>query len=144
MKRIAWLALTLLVFSISATPHAGEKQKPLRVLFISGSAEYESDKTLPILKKYFEAKHPSECTLISAKSQKDLPGLENLDKCDVAVLFTRRLELQGEQLDRIKPGRPWKLERRDRIVCEHGVWVYKHCWKCNGDANGNDRRTLQS
>jgi type 1 glutamine amidotransferase len=102
MTRFALLASLLLLALLSAAPHAGEKMKPLRVCFISGSAEYESDKTLPILKKYFEGKHPSECTLISAKSQKDLPGLENLEKCDVAVLFTRRLELQGDQLERIK------------------------------------------
>ncbi len=102
MKKSAWLALMLLTASISATQRAGEKEKPLRICFISGSAEYESDKTLQILKKYFEAKHPSECMLVKAKSQKDLPGLEALEKCDVAVLFTRRLELQGDQLERIK------------------------------------------
>jgi type 1 glutamine amidotransferase len=102
MKTLALLASLLILGLLSAAPHAGEKKKPLRVCFISGSTEYESDKTLPILKKYFEGKHPSENTLVSAKSQKDLPGLENLDKCDVAVLFTRRLELQGDQLERIK------------------------------------------
>jgi type 1 glutamine amidotransferase len=102
MTRFALLASLLILGLLSAAPHAGEKKKPLRVCFISGSTEYESDKTLPILKKYFESKHPSMCTLVSAKSQKDLPGLENLDKCDVAVLFTRRLELQGDQLERIK------------------------------------------
>ncbi len=102
MKKFALLASFLMLALLSAAPHAGEKKKPLRVCFISGSTEYESDKTLPILKTYFEKKHPSECTLISAKSQKDLPGLENLDKCDVAVLFTRRLELQGDQLERLK------------------------------------------
>jgi hypothetical protein len=47
-------------------------------------------------------------------------------------------------LDRIDQGRRWELERRDRIVCEYGVWISKNCWKCNGDENGNDRRTLQS
>jgi type 1 glutamine amidotransferase len=31
-----------------------------------------------------------------------LPGLEQLDKCDVAVFFTRRLKIDGEQLERIK------------------------------------------
>jgi type 1 glutamine amidotransferase len=102
MTRFALLASLLAVGLLSATPHAGEKKKPLRVCFISGSAEYDSDKTLPILKKYFEGKHSSENTLVSAKGQKDLPGLENLDKCDVAVLFTRRLELKGDQLERIK------------------------------------------
>ena len=84
MNKLILLAAVLVLALFSAAPHAGEKKQPLRVLFISGSAEYESDKTLPILKKYFEAKHSSECTLIHAKSQKDLPGLEALEKCDVA------------------------------------------------------------
>jgi type 1 glutamine amidotransferase len=102
MTRLGLIATLFFLALLSATSHAGEKKKPLRVCFISGSAEYESDKTLPILKRFFEAKHPSDCTLICAKSQKDLPGLENLEKCDVAVLFTRRLELEGDQLERMK------------------------------------------
>jgi hypothetical protein len=95
--------LFAIIFGLALTAsQAGEKKKPLRVCFISGSAEYESDKTLPILKKYLESKHPCECTIINAKSDKDLPGLEALDKCDVAVLFTRRLKLEGDQLERLK------------------------------------------
>jgi type 1 glutamine amidotransferase len=31
-----------------------------------------------------------------------LPGLENLDTCDVMLLFTRRLKITGEQLERVK------------------------------------------
>jgi len=44
---------------------------------------------------------PSKKPLISAKGDSDLPGLENLDKCEVVVLFTRRLKLEGDQLARI-------------------------------------------
>ncbi|MBI2805807.1 MAG: ThuA domain-containing protein [Planctomycetes bacterium] len=39
--------------------------------------------------------------MLSAKGD-DLPGLEALDKCDVVVLFTRRLKLKGDQLGRLK------------------------------------------
>ena len=31
-----------------------------------------------------------------------LQGLENLESCDVALLFTRRLTIKGEQLERVK------------------------------------------
>src|SRR5262249_29400775 len=31
-----------------------------------------------------------------------LPGLESLDTCDVMLLFTRRLTIKGEQLERVK------------------------------------------
>ena len=74
---------------------------PLRVVMISGSGEYESDKTLPILKTYLENKYPSIVTILSAKGH-ELPGLDALDRCDVVVLFTRRLKLQDDQLARIK------------------------------------------
>jgi Trehalose utilisation len=101
MKYLPGLLVGLVMFSY----FVGEteaKIAPLRVVFISGSAEYESDRTMPILKKYLESKYPARVTIISAKSDSDLPGLENLEQCDVAVLFTRRLKLKGDQLDRIK------------------------------------------
>jgi type 1 glutamine amidotransferase len=94
------LLLTLVLFAFQSTSEA--RIAPLRVVFVSGSKEYESDKTMPILKKYFESKYPSIVTIINAKSQKDLPGLEALEKCDVAVFYTRRLEIDGEQLERVK------------------------------------------
>jgi type 1 glutamine amidotransferase len=36
------------------------------------------------------------------KTDEDVPGLDALDTCDVAVFYTRRLKLTGDQLDRIK------------------------------------------
>jgi type 1 glutamine amidotransferase len=100
MKLTAILSMLLLSFVAAAQP--GDKKAPPRVLLISGAAEYDTDKTLPILKKYLEAKAGCTCILISAKGDADLPGLENLDQCDAAVLYTRRLKLQGDQLDRLK------------------------------------------
>jgi type 1 glutamine amidotransferase len=34
--------------------------------------------------------------------EEHLPGLKNLDDCDVMLLFTRRLKLSGDELERIK------------------------------------------
>jgi putative membrane-bound dehydrogenase-like protein len=78
--------------------------KKLKVCFVSGSFEYKSDESLTLFKKYLEAKYPVECTIVSAKAEKDkeLPGLEALDTCDVAVFFTRRLQIEGESLERVK------------------------------------------
>ena len=97
MKKLLLLVFTLFFFASASDARIA----PLRAVFISGSAEYESDKTMPILKKYLESKYPSLVTMISAKGD-ELPGLEALDKCEVVVLFTRRLKLQGEQLERLK------------------------------------------
>jgi type 1 glutamine amidotransferase len=100
MKLTALLAIVLLAFAASV--QSGDKKAPPRVLLISGAAEYDTDKTLPILKKYLESKCACTCTLIAAKGDADLPGLDNLDQCDVAILYTRRLKLEGDQLERIK------------------------------------------
>jgi type 1 glutamine amidotransferase len=85
---------------------AGDKQEPgkgvLNVCLISGSAEYKSDESLAKLQTYLEKSGAVKCSRAFAKSETDLPGLDNLDRCDVAVLFTRRLKLEGEQLERIK------------------------------------------
>jgi putative membrane-bound dehydrogenase-like protein len=79
-------------------------EKKLKVVMVSGSFEYKSDDSLAALKKHLEANYPVECTLVIAKAQKDtaLAGLDALDKCDVAVFFTRRLELEGDALERVK------------------------------------------
>lgn len=100
MKKLLCL-LALLSVALVLPSDADARIAPLRTVFISGSAEYDSDKTMPILKKYLENKYPSLVTMLSAKGD-DIPGLEALDKCEVAVFFTRRLKVQGEQLERIK------------------------------------------
>jgi len=96
------LLILLAVFFSTSQGNAGEKDKPLRVCLVSGSVEYNSDDTLPILQKHLETKHRMQCSRAFRKTDKDLPGLENLDSCDVMVLFTRRLTIDGEQLERVK------------------------------------------
>lgn len=80
----------------------GLKDKKLKVLLISGSVEYKSDDTLPIFQKHLEANYPVECIRAFRKTDEDLPGLEALETCDVAVFFTRRLKITGDQLERVK------------------------------------------
>jgi type 1 glutamine amidotransferase len=92
----------LLAFALTVDVSAGEKQGVLRVCLISGAAEYKSDVSLAKLQEHLEKNYKLKCSRAFATSESDLPGLENLDTCDVAVLFTRRLKLEGEQLERIK------------------------------------------
>jgi type 1 glutamine amidotransferase len=77
-------------------------EKPLRVCLISGSLEYKSDESLASFQKYLEENFPVKCSRAFRKADDDLPGLECLDDCDVALFFTRRLTIDGKQLDRIK------------------------------------------
>jgi len=97
---IAILIAVLAVAANHATPQAAGGG--LRVCLISGSAEYNSDASLARLQEHLEKHYAVKCSRAFAKSDSDLPGLENLDSCDGAVLFTRRLKLKGQQLDQIK------------------------------------------
>ncbi|HSQ56000.1 MAG TPA: ThuA domain-containing protein, partial [Gemmata sp.] len=78
--------------------------KKLKVCLVSGSFEYKSDASLAEFQKYLEGNFPVECSRAFAKSDKDrdLPGIENLEKCDVAIFFTRRLQIDGPALDAVK------------------------------------------
>ncbi len=89
----------------SAAPaklQAVEPKKLIKVCLISGSLEYDSDASLAAFQQYLESHYPIRCKRTFRKTDTDLPGLENLETCDVAVFFTRRLKISGEQLDRVK------------------------------------------
>ena len=95
-------SLVALLCLLTTYASGGEKQKPLRVCLVSGSLEYDSDGSLNKFQKHLEKHYVAECARAFIKSEKDLPGLENLDTCDVMLLFTRRLKISGEQLERVK------------------------------------------
>jgi putative heme-binding domain-containing protein len=79
-----------------------KQQKPLNVCLVSGSLEYDSDTSLAGLQDFLEKKYNVKCTRAFRKADNDLPGLENLKTCDVMLLFTRRLTIDGEQLKQVK------------------------------------------
>jgi putative membrane-bound dehydrogenase-like protein len=86
----------------SGKQQAAKAEKPLRVCLVSGSLEYHSNESLSAFQEYLEKNYNVQCSRAFRKSDDDLPGLENLDSCDVMLLFTRRLTIKGEQLERIK------------------------------------------
>ncbi len=75
---------------------------PLRICMLSGSLEYKSDVSLDLFKKYLEKRYNVKITLLRRRAKDNLPGLEALEHCDVAVFFTRRMTVDGEDLERIK------------------------------------------
>jgi putative membrane-bound dehydrogenase-like protein len=75
---------------------------PLKVCLMSGSLEYDSDTSLAAFQEYLEKNYQVKCSRAFRKADNDLPGLENLKSCDVVLLFTRRLTIEGDQLDRVK------------------------------------------
>ena len=74
----------------------------LKVCLVSGSLEYRSDESLASFQAYVEKNFPVKCSRAFRKADQDLPGLENLQTAEVAVLFTRRLTISGPQLERVK------------------------------------------
>jgi type 1 glutamine amidotransferase len=91
---------------IASEPKAVAKPgaKKLKVALVSGSFEYKSDDSLAAFQKHLEANFAVECSRVFAKAEKDktLAGLEALDACDVAIFYTRRLQIEGEALDAVK------------------------------------------
>jgi putative membrane-bound dehydrogenase-like protein len=94
--------------ALSSAPQPAAKAKPsgvgapIKICLISGSLEYDSDTSLAAFQEFLEGNYPVQCTRAFRKSDTDIPGLEALDTCDVAIFFTRRLKLEGKQLERIK------------------------------------------
>jgi len=76
--------------------------RKLNVCLVSGSFEYKSDASLAAFQKYLEENFPVACSRAFAKSEKEISGLENLERCDVAIFFTRRLTIDGEMLEYVK------------------------------------------
>lgn len=93
--------LAMVTALLAAVP-AANAVEPLEVVMISGSFEYDSTESLTAFKHWFERHYPAECRIVATEEWDDFPGLEALEDCDVALFFTRRLRIDGEQLQRIK------------------------------------------
>ena len=85
-----------------ATELRQETNPPLKVCLVSGSLEYESDASLAALQEHLEKTYNVRCSRAFRVTDEDVPGLENLETCDVLLLFTRRLKITGAQLDRVR------------------------------------------
>ena len=115
MKKFSLLCAILLCCSILVT--CGQSD-PFKIVFISGSNEYFSDISLNDYKNYLEETVENvRITMLQAGGEinfkgeySDLKGLEALDDCDVLLTFTRRITIDGEQLEAVKnyitSGRP--------------------------------------
>jgi type 1 glutamine amidotransferase len=79
------------------------RERPVRLCLVSGSLEYRSDESLSAFQEHLEKGHPAvKCSRAFMRTESDLPGLENLERCDCMLLFTRRLTISGEPLERVK------------------------------------------
>ncbi len=75
---------------------------PLRVALVSGSWEYDSEESLTRLKSDLEQLSGVQCDLIQAIDRGNIPSIKKLREADIALFFTRRLTIDGPQLDEVK------------------------------------------
>ena len=82
----------------------------LKLCMLSGSFEYDSETSLAVFQNYIEKNHPVQATQIIYQNEDDDQSLEPLEDTDVLLVFTRRLNTTGIELDRFKAycaaGRP--------------------------------------
>ena len=97
MSYFRFLAIIAIALScvVVRSSHGGE---PLKVCILSGCETYHSNLSLPPFQKYLEEKYNVRCTMVEKKAVDDLPGLEQLDECDVAFVFIKRMKLKDDQL----------------------------------------------
>ena len=76
----------------------------LRLTMLSGSFEYDSEDSLTVLRDYLRYHSPKiASTLIAYRSEEDDPSLQLLEEeTDVLLVFTRRLNTAGPELDRFR------------------------------------------
>jgi Trehalose utilisation len=105
--------LSLLTFILGIQSFAQKAQKPL-VVFVAGDHEYGGEITLPLIAKELEKNYGFETRVLSAypnqNSEKNIPGLDILEKADLVVFFLRWRQLPQDQLNQIenylKSGKP--------------------------------------
>ncbi len=74
----------------------------LRLCLVSGSVLYKSDEALTTLQKHLADFDEVSCSRAFRQAKDDLPGLEALEQSDCMLLFTRRMTIDGQQLECIK------------------------------------------
>lgn len=114
MKNIIW-AITLFLFLLAACKSSQDSsdKKPL-VVFVTGDHEYSSEATMPLLAAELEKNYNMRTIVLKSSpdhtSEENIPGLEALDKADLAVFFLRWRRLPADQLkfidDYLNSGKP--------------------------------------
>lgn len=102
MKLLIRLHLVCLCACIGLNAAWARAGAPVRVSMYSGATEYHSDRTLAGLRDYLQKNYSIRCTLNDVTDWHTLPGIDQLETCDVMLVFTRRVELPPEQVEKVK------------------------------------------
>ena len=94
--------LPALFFVAIQTAGAAESARQQTIVLISGEYEYDSARTLPAFKQYLATNYGFNCIYLERTKGEEIPGLDALEKADLAIIFVRRMTLPKEQLGKIK------------------------------------------
>lgn len=82
----------------------------IRLCMLSGSFEYDSRGSLAIFTEHIRGAAGAECSTVEFESEDDDRSLAPIDDADVLLVFTRRLNTAGPELERFRAycnaGRP--------------------------------------
>ena len=106
-RRICGLIAVLLISSSQAYPESPpvKPEKRLNIVFVVGDHEYSSEETMPAIAAELVNRYGFTATVLKAhpdeNSETDIPGLQALEKADLAVFFLRWRRLPKEQVEQI-------------------------------------------
>ena len=100
-------------YSFAQAKTSANVKKPL-IVFVTGDHEYSGEETLPLIAAELEKNYGFRTKVLKAfpdhNSEENIPGLEVLQKADVAVFFLRWRRLPANQVkyieDYLKTGKP--------------------------------------
>jgi type 1 glutamine amidotransferase len=96
---VVWLLLSAGVF-------VGEAIKGPHIVFVSGDHEYGSEETFPLLAAELGKRYGFQTTVVKSypdeNAEENIPGLEALEKADLAVFYLRWRRLPKDQLEHIR------------------------------------------
>lgn len=109
--------------------------KGTHIVFLASDHEYRTEETCPALARILAKHHGYKCTVLFGidkngyieAGSSNIPGMEALQDADLLVIFTRFLNLPGEQMDHLVS----YLERGGPVV---GFRTSSHAFKIPADS----------
>lgn len=139
MIRTAILATVSLLTPLLANPVVYEGTegpgKGTHIVFLASDHEYRTEETCPALARILAKHHGFKCTVLFGVDKNgeikagasNIPGMEALDEADLAVVFTRFLNLPDDQMAHLDA----YLERGGPVV---GMRTASHGFKIPKDS----------
>jgi hypothetical protein len=117
LKNVWIILLFLAMAGCGSSPNTAsgnsDGEKPV-VVFVTGDHEYSSESTMPLLAEELEKNYDMKTVVLKShpdqNAEENIPGLEALQKADLAVFFLRWRRLPADQVkyidDYLKSGKP--------------------------------------